>query len=801
MAGVRKRRTKGRDEQGKRIVKAPDKWALAVFAALVTLAPLAFGAVDRFVQVGLLILFAGGLALRPPQVVQLSPRLRALLPIVAGLLVLKEFAPAMLFGQANWRETLQQSFGLDLPWTHHPEPGRALDGLLALALAALWFLWVRTLAARRENRPWIVWALAGSAALVAAVSFLIRTKDPNAIYGLRYTPGWSGFGPFPNRNHTACFLAMGVVMSTGATVWSLVRRSYGGVGTGVVLALVSLFGLLQTHSRGGVLALVAGLGIYAAFCLAKFRSRRTASIIASVALLVVAIVLISGGQVFSRFSAPDSAISNDARKAVWMDTLGMWQDAPFLGHGISSFASIFPLYQKLELDNQTVLHPESSWLQWLAELGLIPFALLALAMGSVIYRHARGALHSHRSFFLYAAGFATAGALLCHGAIDVPGHRWATAAFALAALGLACPHSAKVASQNLESQIHNSSVTFARRAALAPLIVACFWALPLWGSWPAWSPVSLQRRLALAESTWSARANSLQQVLPYFALSTRLHQALGLALLKGGRPEAEWAPHFALATRLSPSSWAVPIQLAQESGARSPAMAFHYWQVAIERGGVRAEEIFGNARQQTAQLPGAEDVWASYAMAHPELALEYAATLPIEKGQPFFEHWWTQRGLRRKLPLSPRETATFYRMAPRFSSPENFQIFMRTRPAYAAENFGAYARVLHAWGDDEHAWQLLSTKIREPEMPKPTGRSTRQDYERRLRVTPNNSAVALNLAGITFAEGDEAGANKVILAFAARPNAPVFFIQKSAYILHKEGQVKEAVEMMLRAVQ
>ena len=41
----------------------------------------------------------------------------------------------------------------------------------------------------------------------AANASLEQFQAQKMIFGLRYTPGWLGFGPFPNRNHTACFFA------------------------------------------------------------------------------------------------------------------------------------------------------------------------------------------------------------------------------------------------------------------------------------------------------------------------------------------------------------------------------------------------------------------------------------------------------------------------------------------------------------------------------------------------------------------------------------------------------------------
>src|SRR5688500_3516986 len=112
----RQRRSNRREEDQPRSEGTPEWGALAIFAALVTLAPLAFGTVDQFVQIGLLVLFAGGLAIRPPSIVRPGRRTNVLLIALAASLVLKEFAPASLFGATQWRTLLEKNFALQLPW-------------------------------------------------------------------------------------------------------------------------------------------------------------------------------------------------------------------------------------------------------------------------------------------------------------------------------------------------------------------------------------------------------------------------------------------------------------------------------------------------------------------------------------------------------------------------------------------------------------------------------------------------------------------------------------------------------------
>lgn len=797
MAGLeRRRRSTGRDESGQRIVARPERGALIIFAVLITLAPLAFGAVDQVIQATLLLLFAAGLALRPPSIARPGPRTNVLLIALAAVLVLKEFAPAGIFGTVQWRTIVTQQFNLDLPWTHHPEPGRAVDTLLSAGLAVLWLLWVRTLAGKRENRLWIAWSLAGAAALVAGVSFLTHSAEAKAIYGWRYTPGWLGFGPFPNRNHTACFLAMGVVMACGVMVWEIMRRHTIQALGAAALGLLSLAGMLATQSRGGVLALGAGLAIYGGFCLAKFRNRRALAVIVAIGLVGVAVALAGGNTLFARFHARSTADSNSSRVVIWKETLHLWSDAPLFGHGAASFSSIYPLYTEIPFDNESVLHPESSWLQWLAELGAVPVLLGALLAGGWLVARARVAHSSHRSFFLYAAGFSAFGALLCHAAVDVPAHRFATAAFALAALGLACPRP-KPTPQELEWQLHSPHGGFARRAALVPLSVALFWFLPLLADWPSWSPLTLQRQLTAAWQP-NGTAAGLPPLLSSFPLSPELHHALGLDALRKGAPEAVCRREFEIANRLSPGFWRQTVDQAIACERIFPETSMYLWQRAVDRAGWRTAEIFNASYDRSAQVPGAREAWAAYIAKHAWLALEYVPKAPRAERAAVFEKWWRERGSNPRVHLEDYETKAFYKLAPEFSTAAEFASFMQLRPALAQRDAHACAATLHALGDDERSWHILSVTQREPELPQPQQGLKRAELERSLRVSPDSTTIARELAAVCLSQGDAAAAEDVILSFAQRPVAPTFFTYKAAYILKGQGRLKEAVEMMLR---
>ena len=766
--------------------------ALAAFGIMVVLGPLAFGVVDRVVQVLLVFVMAAGIFLEPPTLQSLGRRGNALAIALIGVFVLKEFLPHQWFGGAHWRDAAQSMSGLEIAGTHHPEPARALDALLVALLALVWLQWVRTMAARREMRLAMAWILFGTGVALAAVCFLMSPKgaQSGAIYGLRFTPGWSGWGPFPNRNHTASLLAMSALAGIGCTVWAGARRRRWLTVFSTLAVLVIFVALLMSKSRGGLVAFTAGLAVFCGMMLWRHRSRRALAIVAAGVALMAVIVVIFGGQVIERFFSEEGKhISNQLRKDIWKNAITMWRDAPLLGHGVDSFAGLFPFYQRLTLDDNVVLHPESSWLEWLCELGLVPVAILTGLAGRMIVSRLGAIFKRRGTFYLSAGALAGVAAVLVHSAIDVPGHRWPTAGFALALLALACPISREV-------QIIGAA---APRTALVPLAIGAYWALPFFGFALVWQPVYAAQLCSREDSGVlpRPRLGEWKSALHFFPLESALHHLAAMRELEMGIPKtSEWQRHIEIVHRLVPGGWNYPISHARAVKRLSPALCTQYWQVAIGRSGWRAAEIFGQALNDTASFPSADAIWSDYIAEHPALALAYARRLPEKETRPYFDVWWKARG--QAADLTADELRDFYAIAPRWITAEQVLEWMSLHPARRREDFRAWVALLHATGMSDRAWQLWQGRVPEPPYPANTTVLSREEAEARVRIAPANMANIVELARLSEQGGDRAGAKKIILNAAAKKDAQSWFLRKAAYLLAEDGKFREAVEMILR---
>lgn len=765
--------------------------SLVIFGLLVLLGPLAFGAVDRIVQAGLVLLLAVGVAVAPPARVVFSPRGRILVITLLALLLVKEFAPRLFFGGARWRREAEL-LGLSFPWSHHPEPARAFDWMLVFLVALVWLQWVRTLAADRTARIAMTWVIFLAGVVVAVVCFAMKVSPEKggAIFGLRPAQGWTGWGPFPNRNHTASLLAMAGLAGAGCLAWAIAKRRNLPVLAGVLGFLLIFAALLAGQSRGGLLGLGAGLAIFSVLLLLKYRDQRTMAGIVAGLLVVVMGLAAFGTQVLGRFKSEETAqMSNHLRIAIWGNALTMWKDAPLLGHGAETFTGLFPFYQNLKLDDNVVLHPESSWLLWLTELGAVPVILIGLAFALLVSAGLRGTFKLRSSFSLGAGAFAGVGAILVHGLIDVPAHRWGTAGYALALLGLACPVAVGSGVIRLVSP----------RLVLVPLAVGLFWVLPFLGRGPAWQPVTpeLLRGRELSGGGRRPALGEWQRALGYFPLARDLHHFAALRELEAGKPiGAEWQKHIEIVHRLAPGGWRYPITHAKAVKRFSPALCIEYWQIAIDRSDWRGFEILGDAVRDTSGLPRAGDLWADYVAANPKFGLTYAKLLPGEEGRPFFETWWEGRA--RVDEVSDDEARNFYVFAPNWATGEQLEEWIRRQSRRRREDYRTWMSLLHGVGRDERAWRVYEGIVPDPPYPPRTNQSTIRELETQMHLSPENPTHVVALAQAIEADGDADGARAMVVEAANKKNAPSWFLRKGAYLLATEGKFSEAVEMALR---
>ena len=357
------------------------KVALAIFGILALAGPLLFGASDRIFQIALTFILGLGMLAAPP----CFPKTKGIAHWAILLFIIAvvgmEFLPAAWFGSENWRTVLTRDYQIALPPTHNPEPARALDVILTIAVAGAFFVWTRSLAQDHRNRLALAWTLFLAAAIFALVCLLLGTRTDWMIYGWRYTPGWTGYGPFPNRNHTAALLAMGALAGCGCTARAARRKKHLFFIAGLLLIAIIFVALLESRSRGGLIGFLVGLLVFGILAVAKKPTLAAVGTAFATLFVSTGLLFAFGSDLLARFNNPaDGNLPTNIRWHIWQDTIAMWKIAPLCGFGLDTFTQVFQFFATVRLDDAIVLHPESSWLLWLVELGALPVAIATIAL-------------------------------------------------------------------------------------------------------------------------------------------------------------------------------------------------------------------------------------------------------------------------------------------------------------------------------------------------------------------------------------------------------------------------------------
>jgi len=314
-------------------------------------------------------------------------------------------------------------------------PEHTLIYLLTLGGMACLLLVIREISTSYCEKPYAwapVWPLLAIAGFEGALGFYQA-----------YAEGGEGIarGTYTNRDHYAGLLEMVIPFAVVYPIAILQRdrkRHESPAGPAlracVVLAVatVILIGIIHSLSRMAFLATLASLFVSGAIAISLRESPvdppLKASVwrkwvpIASVGVIVLlGFVFLPTDPLIKRFSelATTEDISADTRAQIWRDTVGLVKAFPIFGCGLGGYESAFLRYKSVAPMN-TVDYAHNDYLQVLAEVGLIGFALgLALAL-RVFFSAVRGAIYaaSRDERFISIGCIGSLTAILLHSLVD-----------------------------------------------------------------------------------------------------------------------------------------------------------------------------------------------------------------------------------------------------------------------------------------------------------------------------------------------------------------------------------------------
>lgn len=423
--------------------------------------------------------------------------------VVAGM---GAFLPVAWFPAPAWRGKLE-GLGLETGTRVVIQSRQAAETFFLFVITLLTGLW---LAGHRLSAKQVrIWALAFTIGVAAFALFSkIRLGgDAGEVFGF-----------FPNRNHTATYLAMGCVCGLGCILQALRDRSYAVMGVALVATCLCFWAVAGwSISRGGVLLTVIGSLGWVSMLGKKYLGKHGMRMLGLLALAAVGFFFIADSVVKQRLTQTvdkakvvSPATENqefaegrtqdpseahlDFRVPVALDTLDLIRDFKWTGVGAGQFEPVFPQYRKLTAaqNKSMLLHPENDWLWMAAETG-VPATLALSALVVFAFWRALSGVLGGRDRALRGACLIAALLVPLHGLFDVPGHRiplaWSSAF--LFVLALHMPDGKRFA----ESVMRRWAF---RGAAVGIAAYALFLARAEW--WGGPQPAQIQAEVALKKA-------------------------------------------------------------------------------------------------------------------------------------------------------------------------------------------------------------------------------------------------------------------------------------------------------------
>lgn len=277
------------------------------------------------------------------------------------------------------------------------DPVTSQDLLLGQARDLLYFVVVYALLLSTDQikavASVVVFVLAGLAGLTVIHEFVLHNSG--SLYGLSRVPLVQEGGALTPRHAGTSsdvnFWARLLILFTPMSLSLLaISRSWRDrvLWGGCFLAL--LLGVYLTQSRGGFIALFVGLVVWALLAGGRYRK----SLLYLPIALIVLVPLTGIGSRLGTLSAIVSGSTTTAdpsvvtRKRLQLDAWNMFLDSPITGHGIGSYGTLFPQYDRVANFYEPVtivVAAHNFYLEQAADGGVILLLCWAFFFGSVVF--------------------------------------------------------------------------------------------------------------------------------------------------------------------------------------------------------------------------------------------------------------------------------------------------------------------------------------------------------------------------------------------------------------------------------
>ena len=700
-----------------------------------------------------------------------------------------------------------------LPGTLSAQPWLSLEALIVFIAGGSWLYLMATLSWKPGERRRAGELFAGGVVVLAGVFVLLyKLGVPVPIW-----PNTRHFGPFPNRNQTADFLAVGAlpVLALARAAWrgGRIAAALGWL-AGWLLTAVALF---QCFSRGGIGILFVTTTIYLGveFCRAnrrppatrneaKFAPWRRVALLVSLVLLATSIFFAVGGDTLERLRPGSSmedvnTVSNALRLRIQADAVAMTAAAPWCGVGLGNFAGLFEIFRRQSADAPLrSIHPESDWLWLAAELGW-PALVLTLAGCALLARRMWPARHSHDRPLRTAAALGVA-AFAVHGLFDVSAHRLGTAMCGLFLAGLALPGGPETGGATTAPARTVWPAAVFRVVGVMLLTAGIVWTLEArrFLLLPGVQGVARLKATALGQGAahdYTDAQETATRALAWAPLDWELYFIRGGAGVYERRDLAATEADFRRARFLERCSPAAPLDEARlwVAVGQDP-QAVNALLEACRRVPARAGDFFGPI--YLLRLGDAElvDRLGGAVLHDPALEVALLERLQGEDAAGFIVRvLQTDPDLAR---LDPGQKTRFFRVWALRGDPQTLATGMASHPVWQSLGWRWWAEAC-ARAATPDAWQeachIVTPNVPKPDVP-PSNDSRSLARLQRAEGAADDAALALALYRAQHAAGQSVEALMTLHRVSNRPDAPAYFSYLEAQLAMETGQWKTAWE-------
>ncbi len=277
----------------------------------------------------------------------------------------------------------------------------------------------------------LVWALIISGTFQAVYGTLMTVTGTDYIWNYPKV-AYKGVatGTFVNRNHLAGYLEMTLALGLGLMIaslnssksrtWRQFFRSWTETLLGEkvrirVCLVLMVIGLILTRSRMGNTAFFVGMGIAGLIGLFVFRKSQSGVVALFVSILIIDIFLLGTffgiEELQARLQQTD--IQEEQRITAVLLSAGLLEMAPWFGHGLGTFYTVFPQVRNDEI-SLLYQHAHADVMQFPVELGAVGVLPLVLLL-VLTFGAALKAQLTRRNRFSRAMGFSATMAMISIG--------------------------------------------------------------------------------------------------------------------------------------------------------------------------------------------------------------------------------------------------------------------------------------------------------------------------------------------------------------------------------------------------